>query len=811
MNIFRNALITAMVILVGGCGESETESVDASEQDIRIYRDSSGVPHIYGATATEVMFGAGYAMAEDRLLEIFYRCRLGKGRLAEMLGPDHVGTDKYIRTRSYTEREWREMLDDLPPNHRRFLQANLDGINAYIKEALENPTEKLPYEFTALGIKLEPLTLTDLAAGAAYTAKYFGGGGGYEIQNLEMWNDLVVQHGEDDAKIIFNDILVLDDPDAFTSVPPESDAKLVANVLPKNELPQLALQSSGSKLKGVSNSQNARQAIAQVFGAGASRAIVVGPERSETGNVLMLQATADGIDMHLSGGGFDVAGLTMPPIAVPVMGRTSNFGWLITTGENDMADIYAETVNPENPDQYMYEGVWHDLERRQELIQVAGAEPVSFEVLRTVHGPVIDSAEDGKTLYSLKTLAWKQELSGVARGFDRALADNLAEFEAAVYAEAHLSYNVLYGDRDGHIEYWHTGAVPVRPGELDPRLPVPGTGEFEWQSLRATEDWPNVANPAQQYLHSWNSKPSATTRYGDMSRWGGHFRSYLPKALVEADDSITIADLARFNRIIADHYASIDLTVTSPAYFAPDLAEAVAQSQDEQLIRAQQIIADWDGAYVDKDENGFYDHVGLTIFRKWVPTALDLLFSDDIGEWWHRFDEEMYIKYRTSLLLRALAGGAAGQPMLWDFFNGESREDFLRRSLQITVNELTAEYETADMSKWYQARFFRKFSRDPMLGLAIELGHIPPAIPHNGMPSWTTIMELGQKPASLDSLTPSGGQSRFINQAGEASPHIADQIQRHLHFDMKTVWLDEDDVRRNAKLVATLSYGDATP
>ena len=48
----------------------------------------------------------------------------------------------------------------------------------------------------------------------------------------------------------------------------------------------------------------------------------------------------------------------------------------------------------------------------------------------------------------------------------------------------------------------------------------------------------------------------------------------------------------------------------------------------------------------------------------------------------YKFDEDMYVKYRTSVLLRALEGEAAGRPMKWDFFNGEDRDELVRRSLR---------------------------------------------------------------------------------------------------------------------------------
>ena len=41
------------------------------------------------------------------------------------------------------------------------------------------------------------------------------------------------------------------------------------------------------------------------------------------------------------------------------------------------------------------------------------------------------------------------------------------------------------------------------------------------------EEWPHVANPPQDYLHAWNNKPTADTRYGDTTRWGAQWAGHM--------------------------------------------------------------------------------------------------------------------------------------------------------------------------------------------------------------------------------------------------------------------------------------------
>jgi acyl-homoserine lactone acylase PvdQ len=53
---------------------------------LTIVRDQYDVPHIYGQTRAEVMFGAGYAGAEDRLflMDVLRHC--AEGTLAAFAG-----------------------------------------------------------------------------------------------------------------------------------------------------------------------------------------------------------------------------------------------------------------------------------------------------------------------------------------------------------------------------------------------------------------------------------------------------------------------------------------------------------------------------------------------------------------------------------------------------------------------------------------------------------------------------------------------------------------------------------------------------
>jgi len=689
-------------------------------------------------------------------------------------------------------------LDGLSEEHQTLFHASVQGINQYIKEAQADPKTKKPLEFRFLQVPLHPYTDTDMLSIAVFLQRFFGGSGGQELLNQEMLDDLQKQHGEASGWTIFQDVLTLNDPDAYTNVPTE----IAARQQPDAPIVQKAPSERIHPMVTFAYDWNIAQSLhCQWVSRGASRSLVIGADRSATGSPLMMQATADGYDVHVHGGGFEAAGLAMAG-SLPVMGRGRNYGWLITTGENDVIDIFAEELNPDNPTQYRFNDTWHDMQERQETIVVKGQDPVTITVQRTIHGPVIARDDDNHRAYSKQHAMWMREAENRTVGVDLCRATSAEDF-ASVVARMSQNVNVTYADTNGRIEQWHAGLVPVRADGVDPRLPTPGTGQHEWTGFVPVPERPHVADPQQGFLFAWNSKPSQDTTYGDSARWGKHFRTWLPVQLANADSQVTIEEFKSFNRTIAAGWASVDLAVTSPQFFEPYLRTAVQGAENNVAQRVLDQLFDWDGQYVDVDEDEFYDHSGLTIFREWLQVASELILQDDMGDWWHRFDEDVYIKYRTSVLLRTIEGADAGAPMQYDFFNGRDRDAVLLDTIRTTWQRLQKRFDTDDIKEWRQPIFWRYFGDVPedelanlgydpefidyISGAAVQLGAIPLKIPHNGMPEWTCVMDMRSDQPHLQTLIPTGGQSWFVSMQMKPSPHIDDQIERHRTFDYKTI------------------------
>jgi len=779
---------------------------------VEVYRDDFGVPHIYGQTTNDVMFAAGYTMAEDRLFQVEMAIRAGTGRMAEVLGEGLLGYDKYELLHGYTKPELTHMIETMPDDSKAAFLAMVAGINAYVDEAIANPDEKLPLEFSDLvmGIELKRYEPEDLLAGTVLVLRHFGASGGTELSNQAFFDDMVKRHGLDAARIIFDDILPMNDPDAYVTALDASQASVGA---PSTRDYTAMSDSAIRKSQAMRHTRmEARQTLASVgISLGASRSMLIGAERSATGNPLMMQATADGGDMHLVTPEINFAGLFVPPVALPVMGRTPTVGMLITTGERDTRDTFSVKTDPENKHRYFYEGEWLNMEKRTETIKVAGQADVLHDVFRTVHGPVIMWDEEQNLAYTQRWALWGKEgdiWSGVLNSLKLNTAD---EYEAALEEVVATNSNISYADTSGSIGFRHMGDIPVRAEGVDPRLPANGDGSENWQGFVPDEQTPKLRDPEKGYLFIWNNKPSADTTFADGARYGKHFRTHLPVELIEEREKISIEDLKTFNKLIGASFYSIDLTLTTPRFFDAFMKEAAEKTDDPRVKAAAEAIMDWDGLFTDSDDNGFYDKPGLPLFIKWLPTVLDTLFDDDIGTWWRDLDEDLYIPYQTSLLIRALEGDMAGLPMKWDYFNGRDRADVVIESLKRTIEALEPEFKGKEITEWYQPMYWhflsyadigdsdlprlKRYRSTGYSGAATTFGYLPKAVKDNGMPDWTAIMEITDKDPHYLSSIPSGGQSWFINQSWKASPHINDQYDKHVNFTYKTVSLNDEKIK----------------
>ena len=79
--------------------------------------------------------------------------------------------------------------------------------------------------------------------------------------------------------------------------------------------------------------------------------------------------------------------------------------WSITNMGADVADLFYEKIRG---NEYFYNGTWHKLKERKEMIQVKGGEPVELIVHSTGHGPLVHEYIDVVNHVFLGKIEWDE-------------------------------------------------------------------------------------------------------------------------------------------------------------------------------------------------------------------------------------------------------------------------------------------------------------------------------------------------------------------------------------------------------------------
>lgn len=777
-------------------------------EKVSIYRDDFGVPHVQAETSDAVMFGAGYAIASDRLAAMELARHNTQGRRAELLGASALEGDKMMRGRKLSDAVLMQRYKALAPEHRQMIQAMVDGINKRIDEVNADPARLTPLEFIRWGIGPTRWSLTEYLALISAAPL---GRESYEIQNLKFLKEMTARYGQEKAWQIFNDVVPISDPDSPTTIPPGDD------LAPARPIPTPVLAAVQLPSGGVAAAAAQGTPLQPVKGA--SRCMVVGPEKSASGKVLMLEATADGPEIHLHGGGFDNAGFGSTGWGVPTMGRGAQHGWLLVSGSSEAGTVFAEKLNPKNRYEYWHNGAWKRMEHRTETFKVKDGATVTHEVAWTIHGPVIAWDAENGTAYAQQMGVHGRELDTWVAFAEMGRAKSLAEFREKGVDRLGWNLGACYGGEDGTIAYFEAGALPKKAAGVDPRLPTPGTGEYEWTGFLTRDEKPHVINPRQGYLFSWNSKATGWSQEGDSARIGATFRTWLGDRLAKEGQSLTLLDMREFNGKIFNALGAVDRNQAAPDFFAPYLRQAIETSDDPEVKRAGEYMLGFNGLYQDRDGDHNYDDPGLTLYRAWLQVAPRGVFGDDMGDWWKTIDEGRYLTYQSSLLLRAFQGDKAGLPLGIDYFNGRDRTDVLIESIKATLAAIKPRFPGKDMAEWKQPIFWKYFDAsletperpqmaedapEKRLSAVLRLG--PTMAPHNGGESWVGLMEIGADRRALYSVVDAGGQNLFIGPDGKGNPHLTDQTMMHETNELKKIELSPDRIRETARSTTALEY-----
>jgi len=127
-------IVICLVLMLTSCRtqqvDTEIKNWETQAQNIEIIRDDFGVPHIYGKTDADAVFGLLYAQCEDDFNRVERNYIWAIGRLAEVEGEEMLYSD--LRARLFmTKEEAIANYDRSPQWLKELCDAFADGVNYY--------------------------------------------------------------------------------------------------------------------------------------------------------------------------------------------------------------------------------------------------------------------------------------------------------------------------------------------------------------------------------------------------------------------------------------------------------------------------------------------------------------------------------------------------------------------------------------------------------------------------------------------------------------------------------------------------------
>lgn len=440
-------LVAVAFVSCSGGVNQEVARWEQQAQNVTIVRDDWGIPHVYGKTDADAVFGVVYAQAEDDFNRVETNYLNALGRLAEAEGESAIYSD--LRMKLYIDPEdLKEQYEASPEWLKKLMDAFADGLNYY----LHTHPEVKPRAIT----RFEPWMALSFTEGSI--------GGDIERISLQRLEAFYGKRASQTTR------------------------------LPAGE-PAVAAAMAGEGEPRGSNGI----AIAPSITKDGNALLLINPHTSFFFRAEAQMASEEGLNAYgaITWGQFFI-----------YQGFNERAGWMHTSSSVDNIDEYLETV-VEKDGVYYYR--YGDEERPviTETITVpykagAGMAQKTFTIYRTHHGPVVRE-QDGKWV-TVKLM--EKPVQALIQSYTRTKATDYESFRKTMELHTNSSNNTLFADADGNIAYFHANFVPRRDTRFDWTRPVDGSDPAtEWNGIHSLEESPNVVNPPTGWVYNTNNSP----------------------------------------------------------------------------------------------------------------------------------------------------------------------------------------------------------------------------------------------------------------------------------------------------------------
>jgi acyl-homoserine-lactone acylase len=299
-----------------------------------------------------------------------------------------------------------------------------------------------------------------------------------------------------------------------------------------------------------------------------SNAIAIHPSRTTTGEAFLAinahqpnEGPEAFYEAHVnSEEGWNALGGLLAGGPCILHGVNENLGWAHTVNFCDRLDIYQLQMNPKKADQYMFDGVWTDLEKKKIKLHIKGVPiPVSRDLYWSKYGATMKN-EQGT--FAIR-LGANMEIRVLEQWYTMNKAQNFTQFYKAISMQGLSMFNIMYADRNDTIFYINNALMPIRDPSptYDWKKTLPGnTSKTLWTKFYGIRELPQYVNPSSGFLFNTNHSSFYATApennllasaFSPTSNWETNHNNR-SKRFLELMPSAGKIDFDRFKRIKFD-------------------------------------------------------------------------------------------------------------------------------------------------------------------------------------------------------------------------------------------------------------------
>jgi acyl-homoserine-lactone acylase len=489
------SVVTSVAVAAPAVGQApapELARLKAAARRAIILRDQWGIPHVYGKTDADAVFGLMYAQAEDDFKRVELNYINAMGRLAEVEGEAELYRDlrmKLFIDPAALQAQYRQS----PAWLKKLMVAFADGLNYYLAT---HPNVK-----PALITHFEPWMALSFSEGSI----------GGDIESVDL-KQLEALYGNG----------------ARLPLPPPVQMSTARGRFDPDREP------------GGSNGF----AIAPSLTRDGHALLLINPHTSFYFRPEVQVHSDEGLNAYgaVTWGQFFV-----------YQGFNDRIGWMHTSGGGDVIDEYLETISEQDGRFfYLYGAEQRPLKAVDITLPYKTAAGMASKVVKVYyshHGPIVRAA-DGKWI---AVRLMNEPLKALTQSYIRTKARNYRAFYKAMELRTNSSNNTVYADADGNIAYFHGNFMPKRDPKFDWTHPVDGSDPAtEWQGLHTVKETITLFNPKNGWIQNTNNWPyTAAGAYSPkardypayMSKYGENARGIHAVRVLENKKNFTLASL----------------------------------------------------------------------------------------------------------------------------------------------------------------------------------------------------------------------------------------------------------------------------